>query len=146
MATASTSRTDGIWSPAPGDPLTPTNELAKPLCAEHVRKQLQRLYRAARALPGSILRGGQAPQEILGFFGPTAADLTSDDDQLDPAIATALLWVCFHVFLGAHPELCRATRPPGNGSWQAWTDNEPRQTVESGPNVVVTDDRLSGPR
>ena len=42
------------WSPAPGDPLTPTSELANPLAAEQASMQVHRLYHAARALPKSL--------------------------------------------------------------------------------------------
>ena len=54
LASANTSWTDGTWSPAPGDPLTQTNELANPLAAEQASMQVHRLYHAARALPKSL--------------------------------------------------------------------------------------------
>ena len=54
-ASANTSLTDGTWSPAPGDPLTPSSDEAIDFAVEQARRQLQRLYHAARALPKSLL-------------------------------------------------------------------------------------------
>ena len=95
-----------------GDPLTPTNELAKPLGAEHVRKQLQRLYRAARALPGAAFAEAKHHRKFL----------VSSDQRPPTSQAMTTSWPChchctaldmFSCLSWAHPELCRATRPPG---------------------------------
>ena len=99
LASANTSWTDGTWSPAPGDPLTPTIELANPLAAEQASMQVHRLYHAARPRHSSRLRGSQTPQETLGLIRPPSAYLTSDDDQESPAISSAQLWICPHLVL-----------------------------------------------
>ena len=94
--------TDGTWSPAPGDHLTPTSELANPLAAEQAM-QVHRLHHAACALTAktpprrnSRLRGNQTPQETLGLIRPPSANLTREES---PSISSAQLWMCPHLAL-----------------------------------------------
>ena len=80
----------------------PTSELANPL--ENTSMQVHRLYHAARALPK------RTPQETLGLIRPPSANLTSDNDQENPANSGYVLTLSFLAEHRAAPSVKSAPR------------------------------------